>query len=198
MRTAIPLLIIGCALLFSACIQPATGATGRPNLPVSTSLPAPTAPPLPVILPTTPVATEVAQTTPTPAQQAEGEDPPTPVTEDKSAVDTGLLDLGKAVYRQQACGVCHTLASVGTLGTFGPAQDNLAVNAAQRIHEERYKGAATTAEAYIRESIVNPQAFMVTGYQITRFPMPIFTNLSEREVDALVYLLMQPSAAAVP
>jgi len=39
---------------------------------------------------------------------------------------------------------------------------------------------------------------LVDGYQITRFPMPVFTNLSAHELDALVYLLMQPSDNAVP
>ncbi len=112
--------------------------------------------------------------------------------------DAALLALGMETYRQQACGVCHTLAAVQSLGTFGPPHDNLAAIAGERIHEERYTGTASTAQEYIRESIVNPLAFLVSGYQITRFPMPIFTNLSEQAVDALVYLLMQPPAAVKP
>lgn len=113
-------------------------------------------------------------------------------------IDSERLELGKEVYRSQSCGVCHTLDSVGALGAFGPSHNNLATVAAERIHEERYEGAATTPEEYIRESIVDPQAFFVEGLQINRFPMPIFTNLTAQEVDALVYLLMQPPTDAVP
>ena len=90
------------------------------------------------------------------------------------------------------------LASVGTLGIFGPPHDNLASIAAERIYEERYKGGATTPEEYIHESIVDPLVFLPDGFQITRFPMPIFSNLSEQEVEALVYLLMQPPSVAIP
>jgi len=139
-----------------------------------------------------PTATETATATATPEATETAQ--PTISTGPAEAIDSEQLELGKEVYRHQACGVCHVLASVGTLGAFGPPHDDLATIAAERIHEERYSGNATTAEEYIRESIVNPQAFMVDGYQITRFPMPVFTNLSEQQVDALVYLLVQPPA----
>lgn len=195
-------LLVGCLLLVAACVQPATA-----GIPVTSSTDVPAQPTL--IEAATETATETATPAPTvmadPAATAT-EATPSPVVEsgekepavaspgEAMAVDEDLLELGKEVYRHQACGVCHLLASVGTLGTFGPPHDDLATIAAERIHEERYKGTTTTAEEYIRESIVDPQAFFVEGYLITRFPMPVFTNLSEQQVDALVYLLMQPPA----
>lgn len=156
----------------------------------------PTEPPVPVARPAPTVAqiTPTSTATPEPQPESEGESPS--VADANPPIDNELLEVGKDVYRQQACGVCHLLASVGSLGTFGPPQDDLASIAGERIHDERYKGSATTAEEYIRESIVDPQAFFVEGYQITRFPMPIFSNISEQQVDALVYLLMQPPASA--
>lgn len=106
--------------------------------------------------------------------------------------------MGKEVYARQSCGACHVLTSVGSAGIFGPPHDNMAEIAAQRIREERYQGSAATPEEYIHESIVDPQRFLTDGYQITRFPMPVFTNLAAQEVDALVYLLMQPPEMAIP
>lgn len=186
--------LLACVLLFGACVQPVGGEVVDSSPPTAAANP--TEPPVPVATPAPTIAqiTPTSASTPVPQSENEGESPS--VTDANPPIDNELLAIGKDVYRQQACGVCHTLAAIGSQGTFGPPQDDLASIAAARIHEERYKGSATTAEEYIRESIVNPQAFMVTGYQITRFPMPIFTNLSEREVEALVYLLMQPPAIA--
>lgn len=193
MKARIAFLLLGYALLTAACVSPTAA-----GMPLDASSPAVTQPSTPV--PTaTPVSTATDEPTataePTATEMATATATPEAVEADAAeTIDTARLELGKEVYRQQACGVCHLLASVETLGTFGPPHDDLATIAAERIHEERYKGTATTAEEYIRESIVNPQAFFVEGYQITRFPMPVFSNLSEQQVDALVYLLMQPPA----
>ncbi|MBX3051266.1 MAG: hypothetical protein KF753_07335 [Caldilineaceae bacterium] len=207
MKTAIILPVFLCALLIEACVQTSAGigtaanpaelAKARPTV----AQPAAAQPTSPALLTETPVpsaspASSVEPPTGTP--RAEVSPAATPIPDASPTPDAALLELGKEVYRKQACGVCHTLAAMESKGTFGPPQDNLAVTAAKRIEEERYKGTALTAAEYIRESIVNPQAFFVDGYQITRFPMPVFTNLSVREVDALVYLLMQPSPPVNP
>lgn len=202
--TVVVLTTLGLAM--GACGQP---VAGQPTLPTTTAAatasPA-TAPPtaqtqqenaleVPADTPEPPTAAVTPETeTPTVTAQPPPEELPTatPQPEATPTVDGALLELGKEVYRHQACGVCHTLASVGTVGAFGPPHDDMAALAAQRLTEARYQGSATTPEEYIRESIVDPTVFLTPGYQITRFPMPIFSNLSERELDALVYLLMQP------
>lgn len=197
MRTTVVVLILSCALLTGACVPPtATVSVADASSPTPTIAPSATPLPAPATaeslqptaqtaldVPSTAVADVTAQPTPEAAPAVEE----TPLPE---AEDAALLALGADLYRRQACGVCHKLSAIGSEGTFGPPHDNLAAIAAQRLQEERYHGAATTAEEYIRESIVDPLAFLVEGYQITRFPMPIFTNLSPQEVDALVYLLL--------
>jgi cytochrome c551/c552 len=228
MKASLTILLFGCTLVFAACVpattagapaalpqatvtQPApetpdvatpvpteTAAPTETVALVETAAPTETAEPTATALPSDTPTAEAAEATPSPVAESGETEPAAASPDEPMAVDTALLELGKEVYHQQACGVCHSLASAETLGTFGPPHNNLAMAATERIGEERYKGTATTAEEYIRESIVNPQAFMVTGYQITRFPMPIFTNLSEQEVDALVYLLMQPPATTTP
>lgn len=188
--TVISFLFICGLLLIGACVQPITAGVASSTQPAPAGTPAATAPPEPTATP------EVVEPTPSPTADETATDQPAADAAENRSVDTALLELGKDVYRRQSCGVCHRLAAVESLGTFGPPHDNLAEIAGERIHEDRYKGPASTPQEYIRESIVDPLAFLVSGYQITRFPMPIFTNLSEQEVDALVYLLMQPPATA--
>lgn len=196
MRAA-AVLILACALLTGACVSPvATVSVADASSPTPTI--APSATPLPAS--TTPIslpagATPAPQSTVTPSVTPTVALLPSPPPGIEGSAlpaeeDTALLALGADVYQSQACGVCHTLRAIGSEGTFGPPHDNLAAIAAQRLQDARYHGAATSPEEYIRESIVDPLAFLVEGYQITRFPMPIFTNLSPHELDALVYLLL--------
>ncbi len=102
---------------------------------------------------------------------------------------------GIGVYRTNYCGTCHRNTLAGTAGIFGPSHDSLRVNAARRLHDPAYTGHATTPEAYVRESIRDPGAYRVPGFEHTRFLMPAYTQLTDSEVDALVRMLLwQPTA----
>ncbi|MCC6458215.1 MAG: hypothetical protein IT328_24900 [Caldilineaceae bacterium] len=103
--------------------------------------------------------------------------------------DPALLAEGLAVYRAQYCGVCHTLDSAETRGTFGPVHNGMGATANERIQDESYHGAATTATAYIRESIVDPQLYIVPGYAATSHRMPVYAHLDLSSLDALVAFL---------
>jgi len=96
---------------------------------------------------------------------------------------------GIEVYQEQHCGICHTLKRAGTAGRFGPPHDSVGARAAARIHDPSYRGKATTAADYIRESIRDPTAYRVPGYEHTHFNMPAFTNISDEDLDALVFML---------
>ncbi len=104
-------------------------------------------------------------------------------------VDSTLIERGIEVYRANYCGSCHTLTAANTRGTFGPAHDHVATMAAQHLLLNSYSGEATTIEAYIRESIVNPIIFYTPGYEATNHHMPAFTHLPDDELELLVYLL---------
>ena len=108
-----------------------------------------------------------------------------------TAVDAALYAQGKQVYLSQYCGVCHTLAAAGTGGMFGPAHDSLGRHANQRIADPRYQGSATTAEDYIRESIVDPSIFIAAGAGPGHQAMPSFAHLPSADIDAMVYFLSQ-------
>jgi cytochrome c oxidase subunit II len=64
---------------------------------------------------------------------------------------------GLAVFQQNGCGGCHTLQAAGATGTIGPDLGRLKQYAAQA-----HRGSLA---AFIKESIVNPGAYVQPGYQ---------------------------------
>ena len=120
---------------------------------------------------------------------------PLPVT-DKPAtnkpVDQKLLLRGLSVYHASYCGTCHTLTAAHTKGTFGPPHDHLLRRIQKHFADGSYKGTAQTAEAYLRESILDPGAYLEPDYAGSRYRMPAFTNLNPEDLDALIALLAQP------
>ncbi len=115
---------------------------------------------------------------------------PTP-TAKPAPVDQRLLALGKSIYLKNYCGTCHSLTAAGTRGSFGPSHDHIATVAARRLAAPGYKGEAHTAAEYIRESIVNPTAYADPSVVNVRHVMPPYAHLSQADVDALVYFLLQ-------
>ena len=64
---------------------------------------------------------------------------------------------GREIFTAAGCNACHTLADADATAEVGPDLDELAAVAAKRE-----KG--TSAEDYVRESIVDPPAFVVDGF----------------------------------
>jgi cytochrome c oxidase subunit 2 len=89
------------------------------------------------------------------------------------------LERGKEVFQTKGCGSCHTLAAVpGAAGAVGPNLNNIGSAA-----EQRKPG--TSAEAYIRESIQDPSAFIAPGFPPLMPQLP----MTEDELTSLVTLL---------
>jgi cytochrome c oxidase subunit 2 len=83
--------------------------------------------------------------------------------------------LGKQVFTGSAgCSGCHTLADAGASGTIGPDLDKV------------LKGKTT---AFIRQSIVAPNAFVEKGYPKNVMPQTFGKTLSKAQIDALVNYL---------
>jgi len=79
---------------------------------------------------------------------------------------------GRRVFNGAAgCGACHVLNDAGTAGTVGPNLD--------RLLPDR-------SRAFIRESIVEPNAMVEQGYRPGVMPTNYRSRLSERELAALV------------
>jgi len=87
---------------------------------------------------------------------------------------------GKALFLSNGCGGCHTYKPAGTAGKVGPDLDNLAADA-----QKANKG---SLDAYTRESIENPDAYIVAGYP--RSVMPAFAGkLTDSQINELVAYL---------
>jgi cytochrome c oxidase subunit II len=89
---------------------------------------------------------------------------------------------GAAVFKNQPCGSCHTLAAAGAAGKVGPDLDKLPQWATQ---------AHQPLEQFIRTSITDPNAYTQPGYP--KNVMPPFANLPKAQLDALVQYLIQSS-----
>ncbi|QPC83956.1 c-type cytochrome [Phototrophicus methaneseepsis] len=106
------------------------------------------------------------------------------------SIDEALLEEGRASYLHNYCGSCHQLTAANTRGTFGPSHDHIGTIAAERVTTEGYTGTATTAEGYLRESLLDPLVYSAPGYEATNHHMPAYTHLPDEEIDALVYFLL--------
>jgi cytochrome c oxidase subunit II len=88
---------------------------------------------------------------------------------------------GKAVFANNGCGSCHTYAPAGTSAKVGPDLDKLPAYAKQ---------AGKPLEAFVKESIVDPNAYVQPGFP--KGVMPPF-NLPADQLDALVSFLTKGS-----
>jgi cytochrome c oxidase subunit 2 len=84
---------------------------------------------------------------------------------------------GAQLFSALGCGGCHAFAPAGTDAEIGPSLDNLEADAKQ---------AGQPLKEYVRQSIVEPSAYIVPGYET---PMPAFDTLMDEQLDALVQYL---------
>lgn len=81
---------------------------------------------------------------------------------------------GRQLFTQEGCDACHTLADAGASGTVGPNLD------------DALKGRSA---AFIRQSIVDPNAFVAKGFPPNVMPQTFGRQLSAAQLDALVSYL---------
>jgi cytochrome c oxidase subunit 2 len=85
---------------------------------------------------------------------------------------------GKAVFIANSCASCHTFKPAGSTGTIGPDLDSRPAADAKKAH--------MALAAFVRESIVKPDAFIAHGYQKGLMPTTFGTTLTKAQLDALV------------
>jgi len=105
------------------------------------------------------------------------------------------------IFQKGGCVACHVIPGVpGAVGTIGPDLSQVSKLADRYLSANEYEGEATNAEEFIRESILNPDAFVPTDCpggpcQPGQMPSTLSDLLSDQEVDTLVqYLLHVPDA----
>jgi cytochrome c oxidase subunit II len=89
---------------------------------------------------------------------------------------------GKTVFASAGCGGCHTFTPAGSNGEVGPDLDKVAADAQK---------AGKPVDEFVRESIVDPNAVVASGYQPNVMPGSFGQSLSKEEIDALVSYLTE-------
>jgi cytochrome c551/c552 len=90
---------------------------------------------------------------------------------------------GKALFTGSAgCSSCHTFTAAGSTGTIGPNLDSLAADAQK---------AGEPLDAFIHDSIVNPDKYIAPGYTAGIMPTTFGTSLSPTDIADLVAFIAQ-------
>ena len=101
----------------------------------------------------------------------------------QKALKGGGAGAGKAVFVNNGCGGCHTFKAAGSNGKVGPDLDKLPAEA---------RRAGKPLEQFVRDSIVNPNAYIEPGYNANVMP-GTFGTLPKAQLDALVAYLVKGS-----
>jgi nitric oxide reductase subunit C len=117
----------------------------------------------------------------------------------RAAAPVGDPARGKVVFTTAAapaCATCHVIEGVSE-GRIGPDLSHLGTEADRRIADPAYKGRAHDAAGYIRESIVDPNAYIPpacpagTCYRDV-MPKDFAKKLTAQQLEDLIaYLLSQ-------
>lgn len=108
--------------------------------------------------------------------------------------DNNPIALGEALFKTAVptCAACHSMAPGVNLA--GPSLANIATMAEDTLKSGDYKGKATTVEEFIRESIVEPSAYLHPGAMYSAggtsfMPTTYGQDLSDEQIDQLVAYL---------
>jgi mono/diheme cytochrome c family protein len=95
---------------------------------------------------------------------------------------------GKQVFTGVGtCGSCHVLAAAGTTGTIGPSLDTKLKADCALPASKKIRGASL--QDCIKKAIVDPYAFLPSGYTAGVMPSNFGTRLKPNEITALVNFL---------
>jgi hypothetical protein len=121
--------------------------------------------------------------------------------EDRPVFVTGKEDI-QAMINTLGCPLCHTIPGVeGAVGELGPKLHEK-INAPKRIKDPNYKGKATNTREYVRESILNPGAYVVFNEEAGEsfpdglMPTTFSEMLSVQALDKLVDFISQTEPPA--
>ena len=114
----------------------------------------------------------------------------------RPAVAPGDPGRGAKLYETLPCASCHDLSRPAPGGDICPNLGNIATEAARIVRLPDYHGHATDAAGYIRESIVDPNAYIVPGPTYRQadgqsvMPKTFGQTLTPDQLDDLVAFLL--------
>ena len=112
------------------------------------------------------------------------------------AAETGNAARGERLFATLPCVSCHDVTKPWPGGDICPNLGNIATEAGRIVRSRDYHGTARTAAEYIRESILDPNAYIVPGaaYRAANgksvMPPDFGTTLTGAQIDDLVAYLM--------
>ena len=95
----------------------------------------------------------------------------------------GNAAAGKAVFAANTCASCHTFAPANATGTIGPNLDKAPEQDAKADHN-------MDLAAFIKESIVNPDAYIAKGFSKGIMPTTFGSSLSKTQLNDLVAFIV--------
>ncbi|MEX2102359.1 MAG: cytochrome c oxidase subunit II, partial [Gaiellaceae bacterium] len=96
--------------------------------------------------------------------------------EQRQAAAAAGANQGKSLFTSLGCGSCHVLSDAGSQGQVGPNLDTVLADA---------------DDAFVRESIVAPDAEIAEGFQPGVMPKTYGEQLSDQQLNALVEYLLE-------
>lgn len=119
--------------------------------------------------------------------------PPTPSTTSTSSTTSGGTTTssggggnaaaGKAVFTANGCASCHTFQPAGATGTIGPNLDTAPTSDAKADHN-------MALAAFVKESIVNPDAYIAKGYNKGIMPTTFGNSIKGADLNNLVAFIV--------
>jgi mono/diheme cytochrome c family protein len=96
---------------------------------------------------------------------------------------SGDAAAGKSIFAEQGCGSCHTFGAAGSTGIIGPNLDEALGRDADR--------AGKPLAEFVRESIVQPDAFVAPDFKRGVMPKTFGESLSNEQLADLVAFLTE-------
>ncbi len=96
------------------------------------------------------------------------------------------------LFEKAQCTVCHVIPGIPDAdeGDFGP-ELYVKTNAPKRMKDKNYTGSASSVEAYILESILDPNLYIVPDFDEDLMPEDFGTGLNAKTVFRIVNYLSQ-------
>jgi mono/diheme cytochrome c family protein len=102
----------------------------------------------------------------------------------------GDVAKGEELATSQGCVGCHVSTTTGPAWGSSEGEPGIGNRALTRLDQADYSGQATTAEQYLFESIVNPNIFVVEGYEPNLMPDTYSQSLTVEDAsDLIAYML---------
>jgi mono/diheme cytochrome c family protein/cytochrome c2 len=97
---------------------------------------------------------------------------------------------GQTLATSFGCVGCHVASNTGPAWMPSAEQPGIGQRATARFTQSDYTGKATSAEQYLLESIVNPAAYHVPGFDTVQMPATYSQTMTAQDAaDLIAYLL---------